>query len=106
MLPKPASQQRKELKMSRNNQRGIAHLGILLLVVVVAAIGLVGWKVYEKQQTANAPATSQTETEASDVPQVNSASDLKEAEDYVRNTDVDGQLDTTEIDAALSEQLR
>lgn len=92
--------------MSRNNQRGVAHLGILLLVVIVVAVGLVGWKVYEKQQATDAPAASQTETEASGVPQVNSASDLKEAEDYVRGTDVDGRLDTTEIDAALSEQLR
>lgn len=93
--------------MSRNNRLGLTRLKILLLVVVIAVVGLVGWKFYEKQQQpANNPGTTQVEAEQSEPPEVNSANDLKEAEDFVKDTDIDGQLDTTEIDAALSEQLR
>lgn len=35
------------------NQKGFGHLGILLLVVVIAAVGFVGWKVYDNHKKDN-----------------------------------------------------
>lgn len=90
--------------MSRNNQTGFAHIGILVLVVIIAAVAFVGWRVYEKSLDTNeAPATTQTENQSSEPPEVNNADDLEDAENYVNEQDIDGQLDTSEIDSSLNE---
>ena len=40
--------------MLRKNQAGIAHLVPIVVVVVVALTGLVGWTVYDRRQSKNA----------------------------------------------------
>ena len=48
----------------RNNQSGIAHVAAIALVVVIAATGFVGWKVWDnnktKESTSNAATPSET----------------------------------------------
>lgn len=89
---------------SSSNQHSTAKVRLLVLAVVFAVIALVGWIVFEKEQTASSSDEAKAGTQQAEMPEVNSASDLKNAEDFVNGTDVDGQLDTSELDEALSEQ--
>lgn len=44
----------------RNNQRGLGHIGMLLIVIVIAAVGFVGWYVYKnngKSKTTDSTAS-------------------------------------------------
>lgn len=50
----------------RNRQNGFGHIPLLLLVVVLAVVGIVGWNVYDKSKPKKAvPASSSTPTSAS-----------------------------------------
>ena len=60
------------------NQGGFGHIAIILAVVVIAAIGAVGWTVYSKSQNkdvqpnqqANSKQAEQTEKQVSSVPKL------------------------------------
>mgnify|MGYP000023421748 CR=1 FL=1 len=87
--------------MSRN-QKGAGPIEIILILVAVGILAFVGWYVYKAGQGGSlndGSGSNQSET----VPQVNQSSDLKEAEDFVNSSDVDKQLDTSELDASLSQ---
>ena len=87
----------------KNNQSGVAHLGVVLVVVVVmAAAGFAVWNVYQNNQGPTTQETSSTDV-ADDAPEVNNADDLKQAEEFVKSTDVDNELDTSEVDSTLRE---
>lgn len=88
--------------MSSNKQFGFSLVEVLIVVALVGLVGVVGWKVYDNGESTNntTPAASQSKDT---VPAVNNASDLKASEDYLNSQDIDKQLDTSEIDSALSE---
>ncbi|HUY85300.1 MAG TPA: exo-alpha-sialidase [Candidatus Dormibacteraeota bacterium] len=49
----------------KKNQKGFAHLGLILLVVIVlAAIGFVGWRVLNKNKSAGSPKTTTSSSTA------------------------------------------
>ncbi len=62
----------------KNNQDGVAHLAAILAVVVIVAIGVVGWKVWDNRETEknNNSATSIPATTNDDVVD-SSAKDVK-----------------------------
>lgn len=86
----------------KNNQKGFGAVEVLLVIVLLAIIGFLGWRFYtnqDKDSNTQEP-TSQT-TETDQVPEVNSSSDLDEAEDYLKSSDIDKELDTSEIDGVI-----
>ncbi|MBI4034533.1 hypothetical protein HY380_01390 [Candidatus Saccharibacteria bacterium] len=44
----------------RTNQKGLGHLGLLLAVIVIAAVGFAGWWVFAKNQKDQASSSGQT----------------------------------------------
>lgn len=87
-----------------SNQKGASAVEAFLLFVIVALIGLVGWYVYQAQpETAVNDSSSSSQTASSDpVPQIQNEDDLKEAEEFLNSSDLDKELDSSEIDAALN----
>lgn len=71
------------------------------MVVLIALVALIGWRVYDRMQ--NKQTAGNTETASQQTPEVKNNGDLQKAEDFVTNTDIDKSLDTSEIDTALSE---
>ncbi len=49
----------------RNRQHGFSHIGVFLLLVVLAAVGFTGWYVYDKgkTKTTSSPASSASNTQ-------------------------------------------
>jgi len=91
-----------------HDQRGFSVIEAVLIVVIIAIVGFVGWYVWsmnkDSSETKTNSSTSQTSSESSEnPPAVDNSDDLKEAEDFVNNTDVDKSLDTTELDSAVEE---
>src|SRR3990167_4639414 len=46
----------------KNNQKGIAHLGIIIAAVVLAVVGFAGWRVYSQQQSSKNNSASSKDT--------------------------------------------
>ena len=87
------------------NNRGFSAIEGIAILVIVAIIGFVGWKVYSSQDqgSTDAPQITEQQSDAEQAPDVNSSEDLEQAEDYLNEQNIDEQLDTSEIDEALAE---
>jgi len=78
----------------RKQQSGFAVVELVVVVVILAAIGFVGWQVYQKQSgatTANTPPTANTQSpvakDVSAAPSVDSTSDLDAALNTLNQND-------------------
>lgn len=89
--------------MYRSRQDGFTAVETILIVFTVAVIAFVGWRIYDtymsQNQTGQTP-PAQTQEEGS---RIENAEDLAEAEASLSQEDIDGELDTSEIDATLGE---
>ncbi len=87
-----------------NAQQGIAALGGLLILVLVAAIAGTGWYVYTNNQTANNESGAAIENApvGSSVPKITTTADLDKATESLDSQDVDTELDTSALDEDLS----
>lgn len=86
--------------MARQNKSlGFTAVEGILIIVVAGLIAAVGWYVYKTRTTE--PAQTTTTEQSDGVPQVNSAGDLANAEQYLKDTNIDSELDTAEMDAAI-----
>lgn len=88
---------------TKNSQSGFSLIEGILIIALVALVGFLGWIFYQNTQQPAPQTDTKTSQENSSVPAVNNSSDLKAAEEHTQGTDIDKQLDTSEIDAALSE---
>lgn len=80
--------------MKNHNQSGIAHLGLLLLAVLIAVVAFAGYKVATNNPKDNStvtPPAQQTQT-------INSQADLGSAEGSLNSQDVDKNLDPAQFD--------
>ena len=84
------------MKAIHSNQRGIAHLALLLVLVVVVAVGVVGWRVMNSK-----PATP-TSTVAAVPAKLTSKADVKTAATALDSTDVDSSLNPDQLDSDLN----
>jgi prepilin-type N-terminal cleavage/methylation domain-containing protein len=78
----------------RTNQSGFSAVEIVIVLVIVGAIGLVGYTVYNRQQDKATDGTSQqsaeqspTATDVQSAPEVKSTEDLDKAEAVLDATD-------------------
>lgn len=97
-----------------NRQAGFGHLGpIIALVLVLAIVGIIGYKLYgstnKSSDTAQATTPTATTTPAADLtdkdaPAVNSSSDLDKASAVLDQVGADSQssADTSQLNAQLS----
>lgn len=86
------------------DSKGFSLVEIILVIFLIVAVGGVGYYVWNENQTttkSNVSGNSKSVAETDQAPEVKSSSDLKEAEIYLDQTDIDKQLDTSEIDTAL-----
>jgi predicted negative regulator of RcsB-dependent stress response len=78
-------------------QAGFSAVEFILVIAVLGLLGFIGWRVYD----ANKPVENDTtQTEVSDEP-IEKAEDLEAEADALNNQNIDEELDTSEIDAAL-----
>lgn len=98
---------------SRANQTGFSAVELVIVFVVLAVLGFVGYTVYSRQQdkkTTTNNTSQQTNDEpaiANDVPsapEVNSASDLDKAASTLDQTDLNtsNDADVSKLDGELS----
>lgn len=94
---------------ARSNQIGFSVVELLLIVVVVAGLGFVGYFVYNRQQSETLDSASSTKQQAAEVdsleaPAVNSVSDLDEANQTLDQSDPEtsSSSDSNQLDSQLS----
>jgi hypothetical protein len=89
--------------MRSKSESGIAHVAMLILVLlVVAAIAVVGLRVMQNQNTGEetgaAPVASKSDS-------INNASDLETAKATLNNTNVDNDVNPDSLDSDVSDLL-
>ena len=96
--------------MKKYNQRGIAAIETVLILVIVALVGFVGYKVYTTKQNTDKASQNSVAAGASvaksslsaTVPEMNSTNDLTSAQSTLDQTNPDDS--TADLDQ-LSSQL-
>lgn len=81
----------------KSRQDGFTLIEGLIIVAVVALLAFAGWRLYE------ARVDEQADVATEEYPAVESQEDLGEAENFLMDTDIDDELDTSELDKAISE---
>jgi uncharacterized protein HemX len=92
-------------RISQLEQRGIAALTGIMVIVVVAAIAGVGWYVYSNNalnSTEQGAAIEQPPVSKEEAPEVKESSDLDDAANALDKQDIDTKLDTTELEADIN----
>lgn len=91
--------------MYRSRQGGFTAVETILIVATVTVIAFVGWRLYEVYgpQQQHQATTETPVAETDETPAIRNSDDLQGAEDYLHETDIDGELDTNEIDATFEE---
>lgn len=91
------------MKLNKS-QKGFGLIEILLTVVVVSLVGFIIWTFYQKQaDKQNGSESNSSQAQQEQVPEINNSQDLEKAEESLQSTEIDKQLDTSEIDESLSE---
>lgn len=90
------------------NQRGSLHLGIVAVVVALALVGFVGYKVATNNTKAtDTTTTSQQQSSSSSNSSggYTSKEDVAKDDDSLNTSDVDQELDTTQLDSDINNLL-
>jgi len=88
--------------MKKTSQSGIAHLGLLLLVLVVAVISFVGYKLEQSRNNSPTASTTNVAQAAQTIPAINSKADLNTAETTLNSQNIDGDLNPSSFDQEVS----
>ncbi|OGL24919.1 hypothetical protein A3A68_00145 [Candidatus Saccharibacteria bacterium RIFCSPLOWO2_01_FULL_48_13] len=84
------------------NQKGISQVVVLALLVVIAVVGFVGYRV----MTSENETSDQTNTSQVAVPDnITTASDLKQAADAISQIQLDDELDPAQFDDDVNDLL-
>lgn len=87
-----------------NRQAGFTAFEVIIIAVLAILIILAGWWVYSQTQKEEEPqeeTTTQMTVEEDAAPTIEQPEDLQGAEDYLQELNIDGNLDTTDIDETL-----
>jgi uncharacterized protein HemX len=90
--------------MARKSQSGMAHLYLLLFLVVVAIIGVVGWRVMQKQndQTGDFVSTNQSSPKTAAPDTIKSPDDLNKTAAALNQTNIDNDVNPDSLNADLN----
>jgi hypothetical protein len=89
--------------MKANNQFGFAHLGLLLVVLVVAAVSFAGYRVWQSRDAAEPIAASNLSLPAT----IKTKADLTQTGKFLDQTNVqlDSNLNTSSLDKDIDNLL-
>lgn len=91
---------------NNRSEQGVGHLALLLGVVVIAAVAFVGYRVATDKNSDNSSKSSQVTTSDTAVPQtISSAKDLDQAQSAVNNSNLDGDLNPSQMDSDVNSLL-
>ena len=91
-----------------NRQKGFSVLPVIALVLVIAVVGVVAWRVLGVQKTNNASTTQSTQqaTGAAAIPDnLKTKQDVEEVQQSLDAATVESDLDTSGIDDDLNSLL-
>ena len=86
------------MKNKPNLQGGFSAAMVILVLVALGVVGYIGWKVYDANKPVESDSSTTTESD-----EIQSSDDLEATSDELNSHDIDAELDTSEIDATLSE---
>lgn len=88
---------------TRLNQTGAGHLVMLLAVVVIAAVGIVGYRVMSSSDTDSDTATT-SQSAVKDSSQMKTKADVQQASTELDNTSLN-DVDPAQLDSDLNSIL-
>jgi flagellar basal body-associated protein FliL len=88
---------------SRLNQSGVGHLVMLLAVVVIAAVGIVGYRVMSSSDSDSDTATT-SQSAVKDSSQMKTKADVQQASTELDNTSLN-DVDPAQLDSDLNSIL-
>jgi len=88
----------------RTNQSGFGHLVLVVILLVVAAAGFVGWRIMQQADTDTA-ITAGAKGSAVIPAQINSKADVKKADKALDNTSIDSSVNPAQLDSDLNALL-
>lgn len=88
----------------RISQNGFGHTLVLLLLVVVAVVALVGYKVM-KNQTSTRLSSETSSTPLSTASTIKTSADLQKAETTISNQNVDSDLNPDQMNDDIDSLL-
>lgn len=93
------------IKAHKEKQLGFSAVEVIIVIVVLALVGLIGYTVLNRQDNTdtNNPASEQRADDEESAP-IENVEDLNKAEQELNDVNFD-DLDTTELDSAESELL-
>ncbi|HSW78608.1 MAG TPA: hypothetical protein VLF88_01130 [Candidatus Babeliales bacterium] len=91
--------------MKNRLQSGFAHQGILLLVIVVAIITAIGYKVASDQNNKANNSVTAGSTAVPEGPVIKTTADLDKATQALNSEDVDGNLNPDSLDQDVQSML-
>jgi glucan phosphoethanolaminetransferase (alkaline phosphatase superfamily) len=91
--------------MKIKSQKGFAHLGVILLLVIVAVIAFAGYKT-AKNRSNNATVSSASNPAAAEViPTIKNTAGLNTAESTLNSQNIDGDLNPDSLNQDVSSLL-
>jgi uncharacterized protein HemX len=91
---------------NNRSEQGVGHLLLLLGVVVIAAIAFVGYRVATDKNSSTSSKSSQATTAETAAPQaINNTKDLEQAQSAVNSSNLDSDLDSSQMDSDVNSLL-
>lgn len=83
------------------DKKGFSTLETVLMVIIIAVVGFVGWYAYKQRQSNSGSNIKPAETQYQTVPEIKEPEDLEDAQKLLDDADIEKELDTTDIDSVL-----
>jgi type II secretory pathway component PulJ len=88
----------------KNNNKGFSVVEVVIGIFIIAAVAGSAWLVLSRRQNnkSDTSATQSSQNQVSDKA-ISNENDLKNSAAELNSTDIDSQLDTTDVDQALAQ---
>ena len=83
----------------RPNRAGFSGAEVVIVTAIVVIVGLLAWQFYERYTDNQIETNTSESSQAPEV--IESSRDLQRTADHLQDINLNGELDTSEIDAAL-----
>ena len=92
------------MSLKNNNQAGFALVEAVLIVVILGAVGFIGYKVMNRTQSTTSGGAT-TQTQASLPSKIQSKADVTKSVKALDSTPINSQLDPSQLDSNISSLL-